>query len=317
VERGELGGGGEADGIVLSPEKDERSLPMNKVEYSDIYKFITSVGLLLIGLSLVVPYMILRWAQAINHAGSAQSDIEELYPAFEIQLQLVINLSNGVYYLSGFLLFLGLVLVSYGIICWRKRQLVIDAIQEEELKSRTMENISREGKKEIIKNEIIQSMDSIDVNNPPNEIIEKYVGIENGVYKKMAASYKANYEVLQNMQIGRFTYDILLKSRFTYKRGDIIVEVKYYSNKISLELIRQDTVKFIEAVKYYEVSQQRRSGAVFLIVHDGGEQGVSHSQITEIIQEESQRSGKPLRVLSTSALELLPLTAPQILGSAK
>lgn len=289
---------------------------MNRVEYSDIYKFITSVGLLFIGISFLFPVLVIQFSNSLIQADVDKWDDWNLEEARTLFIEILNGLILNIRIASIGIGVIGLGLFSYGIYNWRARQRVIDAIQNEDLKSRQLENLSPEAKEDIIKSEIIREEIPQEEIMDNSDFIDSYMQIENGVYKKLASTFRGNYEVMQNIQLSRFTYDIIMKSKYTHRRGDLIIEIKYYSNKLSLEKVRDDATAFIEAVKFYEVSQQRRAGAILIIVHDGTSGIPSHSDIAQVTKNVEQSQGKQLRMFSTSASTLVGLSASQIVQSA-
>ena len=134
---------------------------IEKIEFSDINKFLASLGLICIGLAFFLPWF-------FNHDVSIllleKDKIEKLTPTAKIiildQQKALMMINQTVPWVSGILILIGIVLLVYSIKLWKKRQTVLDKIQDEELKSKEFQNLSKQEKRELIENEL----DNADVN---------------------------------------------------------------------------------------------------------------------------------------------------------
>ena len=183
---------------------------MNKIEFSDINKFFTSLGLILIGLSILLPWFINQNEKILL---IDKSKIDNLSPAAkEIvikQQYYLLTLNTWLPWIILTLIVVGIVLLIYGLSKWKVRQEVIDKIQDEELKSKQQQNLSPEERKAIKENELEETKPE-DINSA----VRKYISIEDRIYSKLLPYYQVNYNTSNNIRIGPYNYDIMLKSKF-------------------------------------------------------------------------------------------------------
>jgi hypothetical protein len=234
---------------------------MNKIEFSDINKFLTSLGLIFIGAAILLPWFI---NQNIDLIILEQDKIDETTATAKAiitkQQDYLLFISQNLSCIVATLIGLGLLLLIVGIYRWKKRQNVIDEIQNEELKSKRLQNLSKDEKKEIIENEIGSSVEN------KTTAVQKYIDIENLVYLKLAPYYKVNYETSQNIRIGQSTYDIILKSKYIEKRGDLILEIKYFDKLPTYGRLLESINKFLLGINNYENTQKRKVTPVILLI---------------------------------------------------
>lgn len=234
---------------------------MNKIEFSDINKFLTSLGLIFIGVAILLPWFI---NQNIDLIILEQEKIDKTTTTAKTiitkQQDYLLFISQNLICIVATLIGLGLLLLIIGIYRWKKRQYVIDEIQNEELKSKRLQNISKDEKKEIIENEIGSSVEN------KSTAVQKYLDIENLIYLKLAPYYKVNYETSQDMRIGQFTYDIILKSKYIEKREDLILEIKYFDKLPPHNRLLESINRFLLGINNYENTQKRKVTPVILLI---------------------------------------------------
>ena len=234
---------------------------MNKIEFSDINKFLTSLRLIFIGTAILLPWFINQNVALIileqEKIDKTSDTAKKIITNQQDYLFLVSkNLSCIVISLIG----LGLLLLIIGVYRWKKRQNVADEIQNEELKSKKLLNISNDEKKEIIGNEIDSSSEN------KSTAVQKYIEIENLVYLKLSPYYKVNYETSQDIRIGKFTYDIILKSKYIEKREDLVLEIKYFDKLPQYSRLLESINRFLLAINNYENTQERKVTPVILLI---------------------------------------------------
>ncbi len=226
---------------------------MNKVDFSDINKFFTSLGLILIGLALLLPWYI---SKNINILLIDKENIENKTcigkSVLNSQQEYLYKFNNWLPIIMAILIVGGIVLLIIGLIKWKKRQKVIYGIQDEEWRLKKMEGISIEEKTENIGNEI---KDFSGTDKQTN--IQQYIQVENSIYLKLTRKYSLNYIVEQNLKIDRYNFDIILKSKYFNKRTDLILEIKYFKRSPSSVEIFAITRLFLLSIAHYEQTLQR------------------------------------------------------------
>ena len=209
---------------------------MNKPEYSDIYKFIASLGVILISFAVFLPWLVLR-EPFDSHV--TVSEIDELT---EIAQQLIAyRQSTALWFVQNIVLFsvslalLGLIILAGGLLLWYPKQKVLDKkdrheekILETEVKKMSPEQIAVK----VIKETATDEQQNVD--DAPFEIRQsKYIDdiqesfrIENIVIEKLTYCF-GSATVLSHQKIGSSEIDVLI--RLTNKVR-IIVEVKRARN---------------------------------------------------------------------------------------
>lgn len=283
---------------------------MDKIDFSDINKFITSIGLILIGLALVLPWFVNQNADILlieeNVLNQATPVAQEI---ISYQQKSILDYLNLLPYLFFSLIGAGLTLVIFGLRRWNIRQRVIYGIQDEEWRLKKQEGISKEEKKENISNEIGDEQPA------KEDEINQYLQVEENIYLKLARAYNVNYQVEQNIKIDRTNFDIILKSKYTNKRPDIIVEIKYYKRILSSTKFYSDVRNFLLAVSHYEQTLQReRVTPVFILILDSNE-AIEKMRVMETqIREKAKNLGfKNLRLLYRISTSIETLEAEQLL----
>lgn len=143
---------------------------MNKIEFSDVNRFITSLGLIFIGLAFFLPWFLIQNNSILI---IEQAEINKLTPiakkTIESQQETIFTINTIFPYISIILIISGLIFLAFGIWKWNKRQTIIDKIQDEELKAKEIQNLSLQDKRELIAveiadNEIVDNNEIDDVN---------------------------------------------------------------------------------------------------------------------------------------------------------
>jgi hypothetical protein len=237
---------------------------MNKIEFADINKFLSSIGIIFIAAAFFLPWFINQNSSLIviekSKIDSSSCTGKRI---IQNQQEYLLFISEHLYFIAGCLIILGLFFLFVGIYRWRERQNVIDEKQDEELKAIKQQNISKEEKQELIENEIGAG------SKDKRLSVQKYIDIENLIYNKFALFYTVNYSSLQNIRIGKHIYDIILKSKFPNKREDIILDIKYFERQVNEITLLGLISKFIMSINNYEGTQQRGATPIFIvIIHD-------------------------------------------------
>lgn len=251
---------------------------MEKLNYGDINKFLVSVGIVLIGLSILTPYLYLKEDFGLfiesEKIEKFQEPIKELIHSKQ---SLVIRIQKLIPYISLGLFLTGIAAFIIGLIRWFKRQLKLDEKFDKELKKLDLEIVSLtpEEKEEKAKQEVqeIESVEQPETTQSRTtisthlEYIQSYMKIEKSVAEVFEKYNSPNFDVLSQQKIGnRFKIDILLKAK-TRKFLDRIVEIKYFKNKLSLRIIRDTIYRLNTQVSYYMEASNRRVVPVVLIVY--------------------------------------------------
>lgn len=289
---------------------------MNKIEFSDVNRFITSLGLIFIGLAFFLPWFLIQNNSILI---IEQAEINKLTPiakkTIESQQETIFTINTIFPYISIILIISGLIFLAFGIWKWNKRQTIIDKIQDEELKAKEIQNLSLQDKRELIAveiadNEIVDNNEIDDV----NQNIDNYIEIENQIYLQISQGYKNRFALTQNVKIGDYYYDIILKSKNLETDNDRIVEIKFYKNRLELDKLKDTSTRLVISAKNYDTTFKRRTLPYLLIIYNGVEFDLNVADYKTKLQNYSKTLGKIIRVKFIKQSELINLKPTDYLG---
>lgn len=292
---------------------------MNRIEFSDVNRFLTSLGLIFIGLAFFLPWFVNQSQEVLT---IESEKLKKLTPTAQIVIkeqQDTILLINNIFpYLCLALIVLGLVLLLVGIVRWTKRQAIADKIQDEELKSKEIQNLSSQDKREIIAEEISSANTNDGEENQEeeetiNNNIDRYLNIENQIYLQLNAAYKNRFTLNQNIKIGDFNYDVIMKSKDRTVDNDRIVEFKFYPNILTLENLMDAATQLVMSSKSYEIAFKRRTLPFLIIIYSQNEYDLNLKQYKTKIQEYSKTLGKIIRISFVKESEIMNIRPTEYL----
>ena len=200
---------------------------MDKLQYDSFYKFLVSLGMLLITLPVLAFLYVLNMdCKLIN-----QSDYDNLS---QISIQRIQNNENLLDFTTTImpvasivLIVTGLTLIIIGCCKWYSIQKELD----EQIKSDTITKkinatqLSSSESVEKAANEISAEQNAS--TNVSSDRVVKYMQIEDKCYNYFSNKFSHRYLLKQNLRIGRFEYDIIALSKRT--KNDLIFEIKYWT----------------------------------------------------------------------------------------
>lgn len=253
---------------------------MEKIDYSDINKFLVSIGLVLIAFSIIVPYIFLKedFSIYINKSELVKYDLE-IRNIITQKQNLIYNIQSKIGCFSISLFILGLISIITGLFRWFKRKSKIDEKFDKELFKLDLEikSLTPQEKIEKIENEVeeIQIAEQLESNITPDyskenkEILYNvYKNIETTFYNKFKKYNSLNFDVLTEQKIGLRTYiDVLMKSKsLAYK--DRLIEIKYYKNQIPITSLLLNLTQLKTNVTVYKKTTKRKVVPVLLLVYN-------------------------------------------------
>lgn len=200
---------------------------MDKLQYDSFYKFLVSLGMLLITL----PVLAFLYVLNMDCKLISQSDYDNLSP---ISIQRIQNNENLLDFTTTImpaasivLIVTGLTLIIIGCCKWYSIQKELD----EQIKSDTITKkinatqLSSSESVEKAANEISAEQNAS--TNVSSDRVVKYMQIEDKCYNYFSNKFFHRYLLKQNLRIGRFEYDIIALSKRT--KNDLIFEIKYWT----------------------------------------------------------------------------------------
>ena len=252
---------------------------MDKLQYDNLYKFLVSLGVVLIAL----PISALIFLTNGTFPTISQSEYEALseYSIQNLQQrQFIISLIiNFLPILSIILCIIGAILIIVGLRKWYQIQKILDSQTTAETKIKEFEvakmsNVEMITEKiresEEISNNVVDSSNN-DTTRPASSYSKehqrllKYAEIEDKFFEHGIPKYmKKRYIYKRNLRIGKFSYDTVAISLKT--STDIIYEVKYWDRKPQNDLVHQTLKRLHSSGVNYEKEKLRDYRCILAIV---------------------------------------------------
>lgn len=226
---------------------------MEKLQYDSFYKFLVSLGTILIISPLLALYFLVNSSNAIL----MESDF---YNALTSSSQNIVNKREGILsfvfkYSPWFLIavfILGILAFLYGGYKWFSLQKELD--QQIKLKTKEQKNIVENmSPPEIFKK---TNADVQDIKTPKEAnktaqsgVLLKALSLEDTYYQMVKEKLKKKYSVRQNVKINHMEYDIVARSKFD--NLDSLYEIKYWTKVPSCKKF-QNVIRALEerGIKY-------------------------------------------------------------------
>ena len=204
-----------------------------KVEYSDVKRFIVSIGVISVSLAFLIPWLIYREPFGMDFTRSELTDLTLLGVILVyVRQSMGLILSIIPLCVSPLLFFVGIGLVFFGLRNWWDMQVILDrrdiAITgQEEIKLKNMTD------KEIEIDRVVDlQYDEEAVNLEParyRNLLDKYADIEDDIFNKIRKCIsKKDYKVKTNQRLGNVFFDGVIQNN-DISQSDLILEIKYAS----------------------------------------------------------------------------------------
>ncbi|ALC89254.1 hypothetical protein AM500_05240 [Bacillus sp. FJAT-18017] len=231
---------------------------MNNIDFSDVHKFLVSVGLGTIVFAFLLPWFFLK--EEFNlylEKDTVAKYTDDSQKVIHLKNSILFDLFSNLHWITILFLTIGLFLIGVGIFHWWRKQKefdkgqVLDNVNKEltnEKLKRELEDTTPSEKASAVLNEInvdlfgtasVATSDSIVPENPSSqktsvtstesiEIVKAYNRIEQIIVGKITEKYSNKYEVVLDKKILNLNLNILLLGR-TNDFSDRIIEIKYRS----------------------------------------------------------------------------------------
>lgn len=213
---------------------------MNKIDFTDIYKFLVSVGLAIIIFAIISPYLLFSNNFTFTLTQQEISEISSIGQEFLKYQQSYLFWIAGYYpYLAAVLFLVGSLLTSGGIWGWYKRQQMRNDREDAEARTakREWEKIENKETREKLAQEL-KVYFSFE-NNPGKEVVQpvdfeyilaKYTGSRNSLIDLVRFSERYiqghNYQILVDWKLEAFNYDVIIRPRSAAAGTDVSIKLK-------------------------------------------------------------------------------------------
>lgn len=252
---------------------------MEKLKYDSLYKFIVSIGIVIMILPFGFIFGILNKNDTVivsqNEINQLTNTAKEIIYLEQDYKYLILSKPILFSTITMILFLIGSVIVIYGIIQWK------DKVQKYEDKSRELSNkllekqiksLTLEEKEEKIKEDIEEEKIEIKAKNSNVMIhkqrIDKYMDIQETVYRSIRKQFN-NYKIFEEVKLENQIYDCIALDNSEYALHDYIFEIKYFSSIKSIKgKIKSLESKMLEKEMLYYENSKRYARTVLIIVVD-------------------------------------------------
>jgi hypothetical protein len=309
---------------------------MNKVEYSDLYKFAVSLGLVLITLALLIPCILIRdldkWMISPSTYRHLSASAQYAFRLREIRA-LWFSHNYGLFAVP--LAVLGAVLILLGLPRWLQQQANLDSELGARVKAiaegtseKTLEGILQDAATEV-RSDAEENVDVV----PPAEnvttkemgapqestategeegsLVAKYVLVESTLASKLQSALQGNYGILRNRRLGTHEADIILVSRSPYGT-DFLIDVRYAPYGLSLAQLHKTLGQLFALRKQYlGITVKVANMLLFLVTSDRSMRSL------QAMYDNISEKYRPLKVRLITEEQLQSLTDEQLMKMLK
>lgn len=261
---------------------------MSQFEYNDLNKFFVSVGVFLVGLTFLLPWLFLN--ENFDLLVKVE-DLDKLTTSAQKiikQRQFLIGTYSLVIPIISIISFLvGGYLILKGIKGWRKLQIVLEKREELINKKLSLEiiNLSYDEKlekvsKDIKISQIINPITDIKSNKEANlSLAQQYLKVEKTLGDLLRKAFSDKYKIYQDFRIEENEFDILFKSPLLSDK-DIIFEIKYSSSRVGGQYFYQSILQLKTSLSYYrnKIKPQTDGRLLFIMPSKALTQKNTHSE---------------------------------------
>lgn len=249
---------------------------MDKLQYDSLYKFLVSLGLVLI----VLPFAALIYLFNVDPILISQIEYDALS---EYSLQMIANRNElivtaiKVFPTVGAISFvLGIFLAAIGFINWNRNQKKLDKKLDDETTVKTLNRMEMSSNEVAAKVEqeakeaVAESTGNTNTSTAhfQKTLMAQYREIEDLCFSYFTKKYGRRYSLKRDIRMGKYDYDLICVS----KKDDIdlLVEIKYWRNPTVVARGLIDTCGRLNDAceNYHTIAHRDFSGIVFIVTPD-------------------------------------------------
>lgn len=273
-----------------------------KFEFGDLYKFVVSLGVVLISLAVLAPWLFLKEPFDLFSSEAELKTVTQVArDAIHNRQEAVAFVLRFIPWFSGMAFACGVAFIYIGLKRWLANQVLLDEQTriEVELKKTALRDATKD-EIEASNERKADEQEAIPRATPPNRKINGaiYANIEAKVTRRLQEIYHNKFDVEANKMIGGVELDVLLRGKAMLTK-DYIIEVKYIRRGFNYGWLKESFLKIIYARTIYSQLTNRLPNSVLLIVLDreAGEVEKYSSLVTRINDEALGRKGKDVIAL--------------------
>ncbi|MEZ5016922.1 MAG: hypothetical protein R2800_07705 [Flavipsychrobacter sp.] len=258
---------------------------MEKVEYSDLYKFLCSIGIILIAISFVFPYLMLK--EPLGTLTTIET-YSKLTPSaksiFDRRQDILICVLKNLHFISLATFTTGGLILLYGISKWSKKQKNIDLADDAKIKKELEEMGNPLNNDEVVTkateemNEEFSDTSSFTTNTSTTtkdqaSFISKYLVVENSILNLIREDVGNHFITFPNYKIGIRVFDAILLERAASRdlRGRGLTQKEYFLEIKYTTHLRDQYIKNVIKYTYllfttFKTQSKRTAVPIIIIV---------------------------------------------------
>ena len=248
---------------------------MEKIEYSDLNKFLVSVGVALMTISILIIWLFFREPFDLLLEQKTIDNLTETAKTIILTRQGQVSYFLCIIPWVALILFLlGLTSLIIGLIRWLKKQRLLD--ERDELTNKKLQKeLEKLSEKEVVDKAETEYKQTVDEQAQPAEsktetsdkeqFVKSYLQVEQTISDKLKLFFSDKYRVLTNYRLKHFEYDIILNAPLKLDT-DKLIEIKYYPNGVTSQYIRETLIRMEIAKGFYQETMQKPVKPVLIIV---------------------------------------------------
>ena len=285
---------------------------MERLKYDSLYKFIVSIGIVIIIIPFVFMYLILKNNDVIL---IKENEIQQLT---NISQNIILTEQNYKYIMLSnpiiiciiivIMVSIGLIIVKKGMHEWKEKLQIYEderiRLSLEKLRFDIKKMTNEEKKEKIIEN--IELIENKNINNDKQkevkeEKISKYENIQEKAYKVIRKQFK-DYKIFEEVKLEEQVYDCIALNEYGEYNRDYIFEIKYFPeigdlkgriNRLEEELIHRGIL--------YNGNTGRYATSILLIILDSYSEKdkLENQKILNIIDKINEKDNCLIKIILT------------------
>ena len=267
----------------------------NKVDFSDLYRFLTSIGLLSIAFAFFIPWLYSRNSGFLISTEEYQELTETARQLVDKQLGLNTQIINYTPIASSIFLLIGIAFSIIGIWKWKIKQDAIDETDKINLDNLRLQKLNKEEVEEKAQEELKEEVREVEQTEAESGVgTEKkfkvnfealsrsLMELEGQFYNKILQYNTFDYEPVANVKIdNHYQADILLRSFDLKKNHDALIEIKYLQKGLSMTIVRNAFEQLKKMYGQYYSKTRRHARLVLIVVYKA--QGSKVNQVERFL----------------------------------
>jgi hypothetical protein len=255
---------------------------MGKVEYSDLNKFLVSIGIAFIAIAVFSQFFFLKETFGLYIDKELVAKFPpEIIESIQFKERQILRIQHVLPWLSGIFILIGFLSFTIGLKRWFFRQAKMDAkfdletekIQRE-IQGMTPSQVLEKATEEVKENEQDATDEQISFNSADSLLnrssVSNYLKIEEDVVSVFQNYGFRNFDVLANQLIGgKLSVDLMLiaKNKTFY---DYIFEIKYFKRRLDVAKIEKAVKQLSQSVWHYKSISRKNAIPIAIVVFSPG-----------------------------------------------